>query len=106
MSYTSWYFIYDFPKFNENTCGVFIFANAAHHVKYIGYAEKNVLIDEIANSIVDGKDQYSNLVMAVYTSSIEEARKLSRFLIEKYKPVNNLGNKKALSANSSFPRHI
>jgi hypothetical protein len=94
-SYTSWFLIYDFTEFKDD-CGVFVFANSAHQVKYIDYAKRGVLIDSIANSIVDGKDQYSNLVMAIYTKTVEEAIILSNYLIERYKPVNNLENREKI----------
>lgn len=104
-NYTSWFFIYDFTKFSEG-CGVFVFANSAHHVKYVGFATQNKFIDKIANSIVEGKDQYSNLVMAIYTETLEEAQNLTEYLIEKYKPENNIENTEQVSLDQNPGNYI
>ncbi len=74
----------------EERAGVYIFANADLHVKYIGKAGPHRMVDEIYSAINRGKSYGATKVKALYTNSDEKAKTLERELIIAYNPPNNL----------------
>ena len=85
---SSWHFLHDFAHFK--TCdGVFIFANAAHQVKYIGYTLEKCVVESIAEAISERKDEGTTLVKVLYTQNSKNALLISKVLKKKYNPENN-----------------
>lgn len=74
----------------EDRAGVYLFANAETHIKYIGSAGGGRLAAEVGDAIRRGKDYGATWVLALYTNSTENARALERDLIAKYCPPNNV----------------
>ena len=69
--------------------GVYVFANAALQVKYVGKAGPGRMVDEIANALYRGKDSGATRVKALYTNSNSNALSLERKLVGIYDPPNN-----------------
>ena len=74
----------------EARAGIYIFANSALQVKYIGKEGAGRLVIEISSAISRGKDYGATQVKALYTNSDSNAQSLERDLINKYNPPNNL----------------
>jgi len=70
--------------------GVYIFANSAYQVKYIGKAGAGRMVIEIADAIKRDKDFGATQVKVLYTNSDANAQSLERDLRNKYNPPNNL----------------
>lgn len=104
-SFTPWMDIYEFGELDDDS-GVFVFTDVIKEVKFIGYANKNYLLEEIANAIIDGKDMQSNHIMVIYTESYDEANAIGQFLIEKYNPENNFCEIYNRITDLNAPRHI
>lgn len=91
VSYTRWVAI---GKHNfEARSGVYIFASADHHVKYVGKAGPGRMQDEVNDAISRGKDYRASLVRALYTNSNANALSLEKELIKYYSPPNNIVGK-------------
>ena len=88
VEYTGWRLLSNYGSFQERA-GVYIFANSALQVKYIGKAGPGRMVVEIQNAISRGKDYGATQVKALYTNSDVNANTLEQALIEKYKPPNN-----------------
>lgn len=74
----------------EDRAGVYIFANSAQQVKYVGKAGARRIVEEIGSAIRREKDAGATLVKVLYTNSDSNALTLERKLINKYNPPNNL----------------
>jgi excinuclease UvrABC nuclease subunit len=74
----------------ENRSGVYVFANSAYQVKYIGKAGPGRMVNEIYNAITRNKAYGATQVKALYTNLDLNAQSLERDLIIKYNPPNNL----------------
>jgi len=72
-----------------NRTGVYVFANSAYQVKYVGKAGFVRMVPEIYNAITRGKAYGASQVKALYTNSEKNALSLERDLINKYNPLNN-----------------
>ena len=88
VDYSNWLYLENYGNL-KNNAGVYIFADANHHVKYIGKAGAGRMVDEISYAIRREKDKGATLVKALYTNSSENAQSLEKDLIEKYNPPNN-----------------
>lgn len=73
----------------EHRAGVYIFADSAIQVKYIGKAGAGRMVLEIGSAIRRGKDYRASQVRALYTNSDANAQSLESILIDKYDPPNN-----------------
>jgi len=73
----------------DDRAGVYVFANAALQVKYVGKAGGGRLVEEIRSAISRGKAHGATKVMALYTNSGQKALSLEGYLKNKYKPPNN-----------------
>jgi hypothetical protein len=89
----SWRFIHDFSGF-QSYKGVFLLADASHHIKYVGHTQNNFVIEAIANAIENGKNNGATLVKVLYTKLDKEAQLLAKIFTEKYKPENNFKDTK------------
>ena len=73
----------------EHRSGVYLFANADLHIKYVGKAGPGRMVAEVQNAIGRNKAYGATLVKALYTNSDERALSLEAYLIDRYDPPNN-----------------
>ena len=73
----------------EPRAGVYIFANSAYDIKYVGTAGAAKMVQEIKKAIKNKKSRGATKVRALYTNSLGKATSLEKYLIKKYNPVNN-----------------
>jgi excinuclease UvrABC nuclease subunit len=83
-----WINLKDFETL-EKRAGVYLFANSKYHIKYVGTAGANGMIDKIRDAISKKRCTGSTQVRALYTNSNKRAHSLEKYLIEKYNPVKN-----------------
>lgn len=69
--------------------GVYIFADSALQVKYVGKAGAGRIVLEVGSAISRGKAYGASQVRALYTNSDANAQSLESILIDKYDPPNN-----------------
>lgn len=87
---TGWMKIENREKHLEDRAGVYVLADAARHVKYIGKAGPGRLAKEVNNAIeYRKKGKGAMIVKALYTNSDDYAWDLEGDLKEKYDPPNN-----------------
>ena len=89
IAYTGWRYLENYGTC-EDRAGVYLFANADLHIKYVGKAGAGRIVIEIDNAIRRGKSYGATLVKALYTNSDANALSLESNLIAKYNPMNNL----------------
>jgi hypothetical protein len=85
---SSWHFIHDFSIFNSCT-GVFVFADSAHYIKFVGHTDENCILEAIAEAIEKKRDSGTTLVKVLYTQVDKDAKLIADVLMEKYQPQNN-----------------
>ena len=74
----------------EQRAGVYLFASADLHIKYVGKAGAGRMGDEVQSAIDRGKASGATKAKLLYTNSNKQALELERMLRFKYKPPNNL----------------
>lgn len=89
VSSTGWRKKQNYGSF-ESRAGVYILANANHQVKYVGKAGPGRVVDAISDAKKRNKDFGATLIKVLYTNSNQKALSLSKKLIKKYDPPNNL----------------
>jgi excinuclease UvrABC nuclease subunit len=89
IAYSGWRYLENYGTI-ELRSGVYLFANADLHIKYVGKAGPGRMVDEIESAIRRGKAYGATQVKAIYTNSDERASSLETYLIGKYTPPNNL----------------
>ena len=87
--HTYWIDLDNYDQTLDTKTGVFIFASANHHVRYIGKAEPGNMLSAVRGAKDAGKDWQATLVKALYTGSTEATRSLKKGLKMKYQPLNN-----------------
>lgn len=88
-SVSSWLFIWNHENLPD-ACGVYLFADANHHIKYAGKTCSGTgMHAEIRSAIKRNKDYGATKIKVLYTMSNERALSLEKDLINKYKPLNN-----------------
>ena len=89
VDYLNWRYLENYGTF-EHRSGVYLFADANFHIKYVGKAGPGRMVAEIESAINRGKGYGASRVKALYTNSDEKALSLEGYLISKYAPPNNL----------------
>jgi excinuclease UvrABC nuclease subunit len=89
VDYSNWRYLENYGTF-EPRSGVYLFASADFHIKYVGKAGPGRMVAEIESAISRGKNYGATRVKALYTNSDERASSLEAYLIDKYAPPNNL----------------
>jgi len=74
----------------EARSGIYVFADSALQVKYVGKAGAGRMVLEIQSAINRGKSRGASQVRALYTNSDANAQSLEQALIAKYNPPNNI----------------
>lgn len=87
--FTYWVNLDNHDESLDPKTGVFIFADANHHVKYVGKAEPGNMLSAIQSAKAEGKDWQATLVKVLYTGSREATKSLKKGLKMKYQPLNN-----------------
>lgn len=88
VDYTGWRYLENYGTF-QHRAGVYLFANADLHIKYVGKAGPGRMVAEIEDAIRRAKDYGATLVKALYTNSDDRACSLETDLKTKYNPPNN-----------------
>ncbi|MCK4953586.1 hypothetical protein KAS14_07360 [Candidatus Bathyarchaeota archaeon] len=88
VAYTRWRYLENYGTF-EHRAGVYLFASADLHIKYVGKVGAVRMVVEIEEAIRRGKAYGARRVKALYTNSDERAISLEKYLIGKYNPSNN-----------------
>ena len=85
---TRWIYLENYRNLQRREV-VYIFANSAFQVKYIGKAGPGRIVDEIYNACYRQKHRGATRVKVLYTNSDTRAMSLEGDLIHDYCPPNN-----------------
>ena len=74
----------------KNGSGVYLLMDKDQHVKFVGKADNDKMLEEIDNAIADSeKSLGATKVKALYTESGETALSLKKHFVRTYNPPNN-----------------